>query len=164
MMAEVLLTESKSAPSSSSRHTLRVHDALEGLEPVGSTTAALAALVKELAGGEEILAWQEVGTMSYLVHDTLLRQRQEAALATDLRRVDSDLRRKAGASDAIARLKTIPALGDLVATTIHAWVGEIGRFPDAKSLATLRRQRADRERRRPNPYADPPGVGRRGAV
>jgi hypothetical protein len=39
MMADVALvrlTQSGSAPSSSSRHTLRVHDALEGLEPVGS--------------------------------------------------------------------------------------------------------------------------------
>jgi len=31
-------------------------------------------------------------------------------------------------------LKTIPGVGDLVAATIYAWVGEIERFPDAKSL------------------------------
>jgi transposase len=220
---------------------------------VETTAAALAALVQELAGEEAVLAGQEVGTMSYLVHDTLtaagtkvlsfnaaqmrmiaasrkktdrrdafwiakalasgmyphpvyiptgeirelralltrrrmlqaernrwqyraraalrasghrlrpgghylrrslqgylgaasdleaplretlgLCQRQEASLATELRRVESDLRRRARSLDAITRLKTIPAVGDLVATTIYAWVGEIGRFPDAKSLA-----------------------------
>jgi transposase len=64
-----------------------------------------------------------------------LCQRQETALALELRQVDTELRRKARAIDAIKRLETIPAVGDLVATTIYAWVGEIGRFPDAKSLA-----------------------------
>jgi transposase len=64
-----------------------------------------------------------------------LCQRQEASLALELRLVDAELRRKARASDAIKRLETIPAVGDLVATTIYAWVGEIDRFPDAKSLA-----------------------------
>ena len=64
-----------------------------------------------------------------------LCQRQESSLALELRRVESELRQRGRAIDAITRLKTIPAVGDLVATTIHAWVGEIGRFPDAKSLA-----------------------------
>jgi transposase len=64
-----------------------------------------------------------------------LCMRQEASLATELRRVESELRRTTRTIDAITRLKTIPAVGDLVATTIYAWVGEIGRFPDAKSLA-----------------------------
>ncbi len=220
---------------------------------VETTAAALTALVKELAGEEAILAGQEVGTMSYLVHDALvaagtkvlsfnaaqlrmiaasrkktdrrdaywiakalgsgmyphpvyiptgeirelramltrrrmlqaernrwqyraraalrasgrtlrtgghylrrslkgylapasdleaplretlaLCQRQEVSLGLELRRVESELRQRGRSIDAITRLKTIPAVGDLVATTIHAWVGEIGRFPDAKSLA-----------------------------
>lgn len=38
---------------------------------VATTAATLAALVQELAREEPILAGQEVGTMSYLVHDTL---------------------------------------------------------------------------------------------
>jgi transposase len=48
--------------------------------------------------------------------------------------VEAQLREKARESDAIARLETILGVGDLVATTIDAWVAEIERFPDAKSL------------------------------
>ena len=55
-----------------------------------------------------------------------LCQRQETALALELRQVDTELRRKARATCAIKRLETIPAVGDLVATTIYAWVGDIG--------------------------------------
>jgi transposase len=63
-----------------------------------------------------------------------LCQRQEASLSLELRRVEVSLGERARAIEAIGRLKTIPAVGDLVATTIYAWVGEIGRFRDAKSL------------------------------
>jgi transposase len=63
-----------------------------------------------------------------------LCQRQEASLAAEVRAVEGQLRGKAREIDAIARLKTIPGVGDLVATTIYAWVGEIARFPDTKSL------------------------------
>ena len=63
-----------------------------------------------------------------------LCQRQEAALALELRRVNTELRRKAEAIEPVARLKTIPAIGDLVAITIYASVGEIARFPNAKLL------------------------------
>lgn len=64
-----------------------------------------------------------------------LCQRQQAALGLELVRVEKLLGEKARAIEAVTRLKTIPAVGDLVATTIYAWVGEIGRFPDAKSLS-----------------------------
>jgi transposase len=32
-------------------------------------------------------------------------------------------------------LQTIPGVGQLAATTIYAWVGDVRRFPDAKALA-----------------------------
>jgi transposase len=64
-----------------------------------------------------------------------LCQRQEASLAAEVEAVEAALRERARKIDAISRLKTIPGVGDLVATTIYAWVGEIGRFADAKSLA-----------------------------
>jgi len=38
---------------------------------VETTEPGLAALVKELASEDEIVAGQEVGTMSYFVHDVL---------------------------------------------------------------------------------------------
>ncbi len=47
-----------------------------------------------------------------------LCQRQEDSLAAELKAVETQLRRRAREIDAIARLKTIPAVGDLVATTI----------------------------------------------
>jgi len=37
--------------------------------------------------------------------------------------------------EAIGRLRTIPGVGELTATTIYAWVGDVRRFPDAKALA-----------------------------
>ena len=64
-----------------------------------------------------------------------LCQRQEASLAAEVEAVEAELYGRARGIDAITRLKTITGVGDLVATTIYAWVGEIGRFPDAKSLA-----------------------------
>ncbi|MBK7583381.1 MAG: IS110 family transposase [Myxococcales bacterium] len=36
----------------------------------------------------------------------------------------------------IARLTTIPAVGERVATMIHAWVGDVRRFRSARELAS----------------------------
>jgi len=49
--------------------------------------------------------------------------------------VDAALRGRAASIDAVQRLMTIPGIGLLVATTIYAWVGDVGRFPTAKTLA-----------------------------
>jgi transposase len=70
------------------------------------------------------------------LNDTLeLCQRQEAALSGELRRAETELRARVREVEAIGRLQTIPGVGILTATTIYAWVGDVGRFPNAKALA-----------------------------
>jgi transposase len=64
-----------------------------------------------------------------------LCQRQEVELSSELRRVEAELRERATEIEAIRRLRTIPGVGVLTATTIYAWVGDVRRFPDAKALA-----------------------------
>jgi hypothetical protein len=74
-------------------------------------------LLRSLKGYLEVASDLEVPLRETLA----LCQRQETALALEPRQVDTELRRKARAIDAIKRLETIPAVGDLVATTIYAW-------------------------------------------
>jgi transposase len=52
-------------------------------------------------------------------------------LRTELQRVDAALRPRAASIDGVQRLMTIPGIGRLVATTIYAWMGDVGRFPTA---------------------------------
>jgi transposase len=74
-------------------------------------------------------------TPASLVTGLALCRRQEAALRTELAQLDTTLRGRAQAVDAIARLQTVPGIGWVVATTIYAWVGDVSRFPRAKALA-----------------------------
>lgn len=96
-----------------------------GKEP--TTAPALTALVRRLSEDEELLVGQEVGKMSTFVHDVVT--------AAQVRQVEATIRREASSIDAIRRLKTIPAVGDWVSVSIYAWVGDVSRFPNARSLA-----------------------------
>ena len=62
--------------------------------------------------------------------------RQEAALQVELDAINATLATEGKEIDAIRRLKTIPAVGDLVAARIYAAVGDISRFPNARALAS----------------------------
>src|SRR4029453_5560514 len=64
-----------------------------------------------------------------------LCQRQERALSVERGRGEAEPRERARSGEAIGRLQTLPGIGALTATTIWAWVGDVRRFPDAKSLA-----------------------------
>jgi transposase len=75
------------------------------------------------------------GAPASLTEALALCQRQEAALRAELVPVDAALRARTQAVEAIGRLMTVPGVGRLVATTIHAWVGDVSRFPHAKELA-----------------------------
>ena len=64
-----------------------------------------------------------------------LCQRQETALRLELERVEAALATRTRSIEPIARLMTVPGIGLLAATTLHAWVGDVHRFPHAKALA-----------------------------
>lgn len=83
---------------------------------------------------DELLASPQ-GIDGHLADLLELCQRQEAALSVELRHAEAELRERARAAEAIGRLQTIPGVGELTATTIYAWVGDVRRFPDAKALA-----------------------------
>ncbi len=61
--------------------------------------------------------------------------RMEAAVNAELALVDKRLMNLASQNDDIQRLKTIPGVGDIVAITLYAWVGDISRFPRASQLS-----------------------------
>jgi len=75
-------------------------------------------------------------TTASIVRDTLaLCQRQETTLRSELRQVEAALAACTGSIPAIERLMTVPAIGPLAAATIYATVGDVHRFPTAKTLA-----------------------------
>ncbi len=63
-----------------------------------------------------------------------LCHRQAGSLALELQGIDQEIQARARQIEPIRNLMTMPGVGVLVGTTIYAAVGEIGRFPDAKSL------------------------------
>jgi len=94
--------------------------------PRRSTVARLIeALLRESDGLDEQLA--ETLARCQRMHETLLRER---------RQLDATILREANEIDAVKRLQTIPAVGPWVALTIYAWVGDVSRFPDARSLTS----------------------------
>lgn len=64
-----------------------------------------------------------------------LCERNMELLSEELAHVDAQLRRRTEHIEAIQRLITIPGVGDIVATTLYACIGDVSRFPNAKSLA-----------------------------
>jgi transposase len=62
--------------------------------------------------------------------------RMEDCAMRELSQLERDLFGRARSIDAIQRLKTIPAVGDRVAVAIHAWIGDVTRFPTASELTS----------------------------
>jgi transposase len=62
-------------------------------------------------------------------------QRMHLALTAELARVDARVHEIAKANEAIQRLQTMPAVGERVAVTVFAWVGDVRRFRNARALA-----------------------------
>ena len=60
----------------------------------------------------------------------------DETLALEQKSIEKTLFEQAGVIDAVQRLMTIPGIGIKVATMIYVWVGEVSRFPDARSLAS----------------------------
>lgn len=63
-----------------------------------------------------------------------LCQRQQSILAEELSHLDAVLQNRTRGIEDIERLMTIPGVGHVCATTVYAWVGDVSRFPDPKSL------------------------------
>ena len=75
------------------------------------------------------------GSVPLLGETLALCQRQMAGLQLELQRVDQTLRARATEIEVVQRLRTVPAIGVLVALTIYAAVADVRRFPTAKALA-----------------------------
>jgi transposase len=76
------------------------------------------------------------GIPTTIVDALELCARQQKQLGVELAGVEDALLAEAKPIDAIQRLKTIPAVGDWVAITIYAAVGDITRFGSARLLAS----------------------------
>lgn len=62
--------------------------------------------------------------------------RMEKVLASELDQLDRQLHERAARNEAIQRLITIPAVGEKVALTLYATIGDIGRFRSARELCS----------------------------
>ena len=84
----------------------------------------------------EVLLEQPDGIDAYL-DDTLDRcQRMHETLTVELQALEQTIFDETAEVDAIVRLKTIPAVGPWVATTLYAWIGDVRRFSSARKLAS----------------------------
>lgn len=79
---------------------------------------------------------QPLGIDADLYEALSLCKRMDENLLEELATVETMLYGKASANDDIRRLITIPSFGIKVATAVYAAVGDIKRFPDARSLAS----------------------------
>ena len=71
------------------------------------------------------------------LHEALsLCNRMEQTLLKEQKQIEELLFGQAEKIDAVRRLMTIPAVGVKVAAMVYAWIGDIKRFPDARSLAS----------------------------
>ncbi len=75
------------------------------------------------------------GVETILLDGLGLCQRQVEILGEELEHIEAMLATRTAGIDAIQRLMTIPGVGPWVATSIYAAVGDVSRFPNAKSLA-----------------------------
>lgn len=57
-------------------------------------------------------------------------------LTAELKHIDASIHEAAKGNDVIRRLQTIPGIGEKVAVTIYAWVGDVSRFQSARSLCS----------------------------
>jgi len=62
--------------------------------------------------------------------------RQQKALGEELSRVEAELRRRARECPEVKLLASIPGVGTLTALRLHALIGEVKRFPNARALAS----------------------------
>jgi len=106
----------------------RTHLRAAGLKPrrgLRAGTAAVAAVLERPEGAD---AW--------LLEALELCGRMEGTLAAELATVEATIRRETKDQAVIERLRTIPAVGERVATTIYACVGDVRRFPTARTLTS----------------------------
>lgn len=88
-----------------------------------SVGAILTALLNEAEGIDEELA--EALERCRRVHETL---------SHELKQLETTIHQETRDIEATKRLQTIPGVGKWVARTIYAWVGDVRRFPNARSL------------------------------
>ncbi|MFN2231867.1 MAG: IS110 family transposase [Anaerolineae bacterium] len=106
---------------------------------VRAKTALLSAGVKAMPtqGSQR---WVELALRSSDGLDEALAQRLELCqsmqqqLSVELKRLDTSLHQVAQSTEAVRRLQTIPAVGERVALTVYAWIGDVTRFATARAL------------------------------
>jgi transposase len=74
------------------------------------------------------------GVPTHLLDGLGLCQRQIEILGEELQHIAAMVKLHTADIEAIERLQTIPGVGHIVATNIYAAVGDVSRFPNAKSL------------------------------
>jgi transposase len=77
--------------------------------------------------------------------------RTVTALSTELRALDAQLEQQAAADPVVARLRTVPGVGPIVALSVRAFIDDVARFPDAAhvsaALGLVPREDSSAERR-----------------
>lgn len=84
----------------------------------------------------EALLSQPEGLDEHLAQALERCQRMDRALGAELSALEKKMHDETSTIPEIARLTTIPAVGERVAMMIHAWVGDVRRFRSARELAS----------------------------
>jgi len=103
------------------------------LQAAGHKTPAASRSVKRLI---DLSVSEPEGMDGYRYQALSLCQRMEETLTLELGKIEQELMGRAQKIDAIARLKTIPSVGDRVAVMLYAWIGEVTRFGSARELGS----------------------------
>jgi transposase len=72
----------------------------------------------------------------YLADGVQRSLRMQKALALELKQMDKLLHQRAQSNDLVQRLMTIPGVGEQVALTLYATIGDISRFKSARELCS----------------------------
>lgn len=124
-----LLHQRQALVSERKRWLLRARSHLRGAGmAVRKGASRITRLLEDALKGSDGLPTSVVGGLE-------LCARQQHQLGLELAAVEDALLAEAKSIEAIQRLKTIPAVGDWVAITLYAAVGDIHRFGSARLLA-----------------------------
>lgn len=88
---------------------------------------SVTAIIETLLSGPD-------GIDEHLAQALSMCERMHKTLGAELAELEATIRHEARGVDALERLRTIPSVGEWVALTVYAWVGDVSRFPNARCL------------------------------
>jgi transposase len=125
-----LLSRRQALMSERTRWLLRSRSYLQAAGyPPGKARRSVTKLIEDLLASPD-------GIDLALEQSLELCERMHAAATVELAKIDATLSQLARGIEVVQRLQTIPAVGEKVALTMYAWIGDASRFRSARELAS----------------------------